>query len=592
LGVVLYQLCTGQLPFQGDNFTAVLTALAVKTPVPPREINPNLSPRMAALIERLLAKDREQRPASAKAVADELAQIEKEAMCPAPEVITEHEREPLSPAPSKPRRRLRVATGLVALVASLVAAVFFIRNPNGKGMVRIETVDKDVEVRILHDGKLVKSLDKKTGQEVELPVGEYKVELKPGKRGLTLETDTFTIKRNGVVVVKVSPVPPPPPPPIPPGITAASSAKPSTEEKNAAKWVLSVGGKVEIENNTGQKTTIAALTNLPKKSYWSLNGVDLRDAKVSDADLKHIDKLTNITWVNLPGNISNAGLVHIKGLKGLKSFAPPGTNVDDAGLENLKGLTQLEILDLRHMAVSNAGLKHLEGLTNLKRLYLRGPHVGDAGLEHLEGMIKLEELWLTDLTEVTNAGLESLKRMTNLKFLRLDRSRGINGAGLVNLKGLTNLEELHLWETQVSDAGLKYLKALTKLKILDLAKTNVSNEGLNQLKDFANLELLALEDTSVSDAGLELFKGRSKLTEIQLTRTKVTDRGLEYLAEMKNLRTLYLRGTKVSDAGLEHLKGLTNLKELHLEGSCVTAAGVAALRKALPRCAIGWTPAK
>ena len=56
LGVVLYRLTTGQLPFRGDNTMSVLTSLALDTPTPPREVNPDISPRMAALIERLLCE--------------------------------------------------------------------------------------------------------------------------------------------------------------------------------------------------------------------------------------------------------------------------------------------------------------------------------------------------------------------------------------------------------------------------------------------------------------------------------------------------------------------------------------------------------
>jgi serine/threonine protein kinase len=83
LGVVLYRLTTGRLPFRGDNTMSILTSLALDAPTPPREINANISPRLAALIERLLSKDREQRPATAKAVADELAAIERETTQPA-----------------------------------------------------------------------------------------------------------------------------------------------------------------------------------------------------------------------------------------------------------------------------------------------------------------------------------------------------------------------------------------------------------------------------------------------------------------------------------------------------------------------------
>ena len=76
LGAVLYGLATGARPFPGKNTMAVLTALAVSDPCPARELNPNLPPALSELIDRLLAKAPEDRPASAEDVIDQLRQIE------------------------------------------------------------------------------------------------------------------------------------------------------------------------------------------------------------------------------------------------------------------------------------------------------------------------------------------------------------------------------------------------------------------------------------------------------------------------------------------------------------------------------------
>jgi hypothetical protein len=76
LGVTLYRMTTGRLPFGGDGVTAVLIALATEAPPPVRELNPAVPPALADLIGRLLSKDPAARPPSADAVAAELARLE------------------------------------------------------------------------------------------------------------------------------------------------------------------------------------------------------------------------------------------------------------------------------------------------------------------------------------------------------------------------------------------------------------------------------------------------------------------------------------------------------------------------------------
>ena len=73
--------------------------------------------------------------------------------------------------------------------------------------------------------------------------------------------------------------------------------------------------------------------------------------------------------------------------------------------------------------VTDAGLVHLKGLTNLSVLGLDGTQVTDAGLVHLKGLTKLSDLWLNG-TQVTDAGLVHLKGLTNLSVLGLARHSG------------------------------------------------------------------------------------------------------------------------------------------------------------------------
>ncbi|MCE9567872.1 MAG: protein kinase [Planctomycetes bacterium] len=76
LGIMLYQMTTGELPFQGANTLAILNSLAMQNPPAPIERNPAVSSVLSHLVMRLLAKDPALRPPSADAIAEELRQIE------------------------------------------------------------------------------------------------------------------------------------------------------------------------------------------------------------------------------------------------------------------------------------------------------------------------------------------------------------------------------------------------------------------------------------------------------------------------------------------------------------------------------------
>jgi len=76
LGVMLYQMTTGELPFRGATTLAILTSLALDNPSPPIAVNPAVPPHLSDFVMRLLAKDPAYRPPTAEAAADELRAIE------------------------------------------------------------------------------------------------------------------------------------------------------------------------------------------------------------------------------------------------------------------------------------------------------------------------------------------------------------------------------------------------------------------------------------------------------------------------------------------------------------------------------------
>jgi serine/threonine protein kinase len=57
LGIVLYEACTGKLPFDGPDAVSVATMQVNDQPVPPREINPDVDPALEAIILKAMAKN-------------------------------------------------------------------------------------------------------------------------------------------------------------------------------------------------------------------------------------------------------------------------------------------------------------------------------------------------------------------------------------------------------------------------------------------------------------------------------------------------------------------------------------------------------
>jgi serine/threonine protein kinase len=57
LGVILYELVTGEKPFPGQNITTVIYKIVNEEPVPPRELEPSIHPGLCHVIARALAKD-------------------------------------------------------------------------------------------------------------------------------------------------------------------------------------------------------------------------------------------------------------------------------------------------------------------------------------------------------------------------------------------------------------------------------------------------------------------------------------------------------------------------------------------------------
>lgn len=528
LGVVLYELLTGRRPFDAPNTFAVLSRIASDHPLAPHLVNRDIPAGLSELVMRLLEKDLEKRPGSAREVINALTEIEKSALASAqtaeaaspvlPKAEPGSQTTVTLPADSAGGPHFRfgwaVAAGLLFVLGGglLLSQIIVVRDKDGNEVARI-TVPKGGKFEIVDLAK------KPDDQKLPSPKGR-----EDGGEG-------------------------------------------GDPDRRAAEWVLSIGGTVRVNAITQE---ILEPSELPKAPF-RLTYVDLfNNSQVTDAGLAHFKDCKNLTHLNLYGTrATDAGLIHFEDCKNLTHLNLRSTEVTDAGLAYFKDCKNLTLLNLYGTRATDAGLAHFKDCKNLIYLDLSGTAITDAGLAYFEDCKDLTYLHLGG-TRVTDAGLAYFQVFRSLQDLNLSNTQ-VTDAGLIHFKDCKNLRNLDLRSTRVTDAGMAHFKGCTSLETLKLSWTKVTDSGLAHFKNCKNLRFLTLEELQVTDAGLANFKDCKNLTELFLSDSRqVTDAGLAHLRDCKNLTNLHLRATQVTDGGLVHLKDCKNLQVLDLENTQIT----------------------
>jgi predicted Ser/Thr protein kinase len=640
LGCILYRLCTGRLPFSGPTVMSILVSLATKNPVPVAEVNPQIPSELAELAMRLLAKPREERPASAQAVLQEIQTlVQQNAQPPRPSVPA------VSAAPRRSVPWKWVAIGLVAPICVLLAAQVIIRIRHKDGSETKIEVPKDSEVIVEDKGKVVVKVPNEKATVKPAVVGE------PQRR-----LAEMVLNHEGTLIVRTAKE----------GINVAAM-------KDLPKEPFLV-----IDIKAGNKPISAKAL----EAFEGIHDVPMLALKLADeAGLRHLrdvavqqimligEQLNGDECVKLLGDrpdllhltmqgfsISDASVPLLLKMKRLRAFyVPGGSKLTVAGIKALASHPALGYVGihpitpeaavllnplpfLRHINVENVDDAAVATLSRLTRAAAVAPSgsLSDEGARRLQkalpnavifhGAVPPSEAeraafqwaldhkvaashfmnWTELLKEVPTSAiaLGHLSLPGDAVKTGASHLRGIRCVHSFVWFGLTNADAeaehiatlgsllgLTLGKTTLTAKGMERLTALKRLEGISFWHIpTLTAEVLSYISKFEQLSGFMINGSPVTDSGLaELAKAKGLQDLIlEWCTGPFTGAGLKHLASMPLLRHLKLDAAQLDASSIESLKLLTNLRVLEVRQTQLVAGNIVELHKALPKCAIFW----
>ncbi len=168
LGVILYELATGQRPFKGRNMATIFRAVSQDKPDPPQIVEPDIPKGFSDLILKSLEKDPAKRFQTGKEMAEALRACHDDDQCA-----------PVLP-PSAGRKKKIAVRSLISIFCLLLIVVggkFLIDfvtapdTPPPQAVLDIKSDPQDAQVFINGETK------GRTPLELELPLGKYEVRM-------------------------------------------------------------------------------------------------------------------------------------------------------------------------------------------------------------------------------------------------------------------------------------------------------------------------------------------------------------------------------------------------------------------------------
>lgn len=310
------------------------------------------------------------------------------------------------------------------------------------------------------------------------------------------------------------------------------AALPNLEELDLSGTPIGDAGARHLENLKQLRKLVVRQTNITEAGLASLSrltaleelGIPSRAA--TDAGFYHLSKLKSLKrlWPVTSSALTDVGLRILPSMTALESLHIRAPGLTDAALPYIARCHSLRELNLS-APVSDAGLVQLVQLQGLRKLTLHNMTLQGPGLKALGAFPALSELNLVRIS-LEPGGLCHLRIPATVECLRLNITSELLDGDLACLTGLENLRHLALHTPNLSDLGLAYLGGLRRVEVLSINGPDlpITDAGLKVFETLPTLQVLALRGTQVSEEGLRDI--RAKLPGLAVTVGKSEARPL------------------------------------------------------------------
>ena len=199
IGIILFEMLCGRVPFDGDNAVAIAMKQVGEEPPVPSSINPKVSPALDAIVLKALAKDPAQRFQSAAEMA---AALEAAEGSPDQPVV-------LAPVPEDRSRRRWIIAAIIVLLLAGGALAYFLTRPDMVAVPDVTGEQEEAATIELQSAEFEVTTERIVN---DIPEGEVIEQDPPGgdevEKGSTVQI-TVSLGPANVIVPKVAgkPVP-------------------------------------------------------------------------------------------------------------------------------------------------------------------------------------------------------------------------------------------------------------------------------------------------------------------------------------------------------------------------------------------------